>query len=919
MRRSRKRKWLTGVAVLLAMFAGTLLAAPRVLNLQRVHDALERRFSAALGRPVEAGRLDVSFIGGPRIVAENVSVAEDPRFGYEDFLRAPEMAAGVRWQSLLVGRLEFGTIVLTRPSFNVVRAGDGTWNLRTWLPAASGEGRAAAKGDPRVAPTGSGIGARLARVEIDGGRINFKRGVDKIAFALTNVDGFLERRDANAWQVDLRAVPMRAGIAVQEPGVIEVLGVVRAPAPGTSPADVSVAWAEASLSDALRLTVGHDYGVRGGGSMEAQIRWPTAGSSNPLEPIARPTPVGSLTLAVRLAGVHRWDLPSRTADPALNLRVQADWVRPLVVNIVNGVLEAPGSNVRFSGWLSPGAQQPGASLRVISSAISLGDLFNWYRAFRPGVSDAVTVEGHSGIDLEVLGWPPRLERAVMASGGATVRLSAGAARDESLTMGRAELRFSRDARRQESTLRLQPVTLTFGDPRRESAASSVRAGTLRVEAAVFPARKWQAEWAVAGQTARAEQWWAAAGALGIPHVSAWAANGWGVQGPAMVRMRWSGSAWPLSVVPEGLLDLSGARVQGLFMNQPARLGNARLEIAGGERRVTFSNAQVLGATWNGTLRAKFGEPWQVALNADELDAAELDRWLNPGSAQASPGILARLGGDAAALEVPAGVRAAGRLSVAQLTVGAMTLRRVRGNIAVEAGRAWQVRLNDAQADFFGGNAQGDFTARYDAGAGRPEYRAVVNLTGVNVATVAAASTRTEGLFQGLLAGSLNISAAGAGRDALLGSLEISGAAQIRNARTRLADLPGSLRSGELRRGSSEFPLAEGEFGLDAEKRLQIASLRLTLPVRAPVISTIGSQATIRASDERPLAANQVDVYGNVEWFGVPETRLSLDIFVPNAARNPVPAAGADARGARGRVFQLRGTLAAPQLTPAGQQ
>jgi hypothetical protein len=180
------------------------------------------------------------------------------------------------------------------------------------------------------------------------------------------------------------------------------------------------------------------------------------------------------------------------------------------VEVKSSVLEGPGSNVRFSGQLAPGAQRPDGLLHVVSSAISLNDLFNWYRAFRWGVSDAITVEGHSGVDLEIRGWPPRLERAAMASSGATVRFGTGAPPEQTLTMGRAELRFLRDERRRESRLELQPVTLTFGDPRRESASSSVRAGTLRVDATVSPSKNWQAEWSVAGQTARAQQWWAAA-------------------------------------------------------------------------------------------------------------------------------------------------------------------------------------------------------------------------------------------------------------------------------------------------------------------------------------------------------------------------------------------------------------------------
>ncbi len=906
MTRSRKRKLLMAALALLAAWIGLNIAAPYILKNERVKRALSARLASALGRPVEVGRFDVSLIGGPRLEAESVSVGEDPRFGYEYFLRAERLTAGLRWRALLRLRLEFGTLQLARPSFNVVQSADGGWNLRSWMPATR------ASSAPGGAAAGAGV-ASLVRVEFDGGRINFKRGVDKHPLALIAVEGFVERNDDGAWRIDLQAMPMRAGVAAQQPGILEVRGVVQSAQPGSSPADVSVQWADASVSDALRLVIGHDYGMRGNASLQAQIGWP--GSWPPGQILSAPTAVGTLRMEARLTNVHRWDLPARAADPAVNLRVDGNWRWPFSLVVSNGLLEAPGSNVRFSGNLSAGAPQPPASLRVISSAISLNDLFSWYRAFRPGVSEAITVEGHSGVDLEIRGWPPRVERAVMATGGGAMRVAGAAAGGEPLSFGPAELRFTRDARARSSRIELRPVMLSFGDPRRESVASSVRTGTLRVDGFVAPSANWRAEWNLAGQTARAERWWAAAAALGVPHLAAWAANGWGVEGPAAIRMHWRGTAWPAALEAGGTLDVSGGTLRGAFLNQPVRLGVARVELGPGERRVTFNNAQLFGGAWSGTLRSRVGQPWEVALTTERLDAAQTEHWLNPAARQGAPGILQRFAGSTGSTaELPAGLRATGRLNVAQFTLGRLTLRRLRGALKLETGAAWSVTLADAQADFFGGAAQGSFTAQFDTAARQPAYKADVNLNKVSLPALAAASARTAGLFDGQLGGRVSISAAGIGRDALLQSLQISGQVQLQRPRYLAMDLAASLRAGEMRRGTSEFTSASGEFGLDAERRLQIASLRLTLPAgRAPVLSTIGASATIPLGDERPLAVNQVDVSGNLEWFAVPETRLNLDIFVPNPVRSELAVNGTQGRG-RGGVFHLRGTLAAPQFT-----
>ena len=115
-------------------------------------------------------------------------MAEDPHFGNEYFLRAETLTAGLRWPALFSGRFEFGTLSLLRPSLNLVRDSDGHWNIERWLPPAP------------VWRISSGIcrsiscsewfpAARLYRIDVDAGRINFKQRDDKSPFALLDVSG----------------------------------------------------------------------------------------------------------------------------------------------------------------------------------------------------------------------------------------------------------------------------------------------------------------------------------------------------------------------------------------------------------------------------------------------------------------------------------------------------------------------------------------------------------------------------------------------------------------------------------------------------------------------------------------------------------------------------------------------------------
>ena len=71
-----------------------------------------RALVASFGRPVDVARFDFSLLDGARLEAHSVTVAEDPHFGNEYFLRAETLTAGLRWLPLLSGRFEFGSAVL---------------------------------------------------------------------------------------------------------------------------------------------------------------------------------------------------------------------------------------------------------------------------------------------------------------------------------------------------------------------------------------------------------------------------------------------------------------------------------------------------------------------------------------------------------------------------------------------------------------------------------------------------------------------------------------------------------------------------------------------------------------------------------------------------------------------------------------
>ena len=189
----------------------------RALRTDAARRYLIAHLAASFGRPVEVARFDFSLLDGARLEAHSVTVAEDPHFGNEYFLRADTLTAGLRWSALLSGRFEFGTLSLSAPQLESgARRGRP---LEHRALAATRFTSCVSSGICRPAGR-SRESAHLYRIQVDGGRINFKQLDDKSPFALLDVSGQVEQDSAGRWQLDLEARPMRAGVELQDIGML---------------------------------------------------------------------------------------------------------------------------------------------------------------------------------------------------------------------------------------------------------------------------------------------------------------------------------------------------------------------------------------------------------------------------------------------------------------------------------------------------------------------------------------------------------------------------------------------------------------------------------------------------------------------------------------------------------------------------
>jgi hypothetical protein len=211
-------------------------------------------------------------------------------------LRADTVTAYLRLSSLWRGRLEIGTLSLENPSLNLVRRTDGHWNIEELVERTSQVPSApTAKASPESRP-------RFPYIEATAGRINFKLGLVKKAFAFSDADFALWLQSENEWGVRLEGRPMRSDVPVSDTGLLRMEGrFQRASALRDTPLSMRVNFTRGQLGQITALIYGRDRGWRGGISSAASL----AGTPASL----------AVTLDARVDDFRRYDIALGEALP----------------------------------------------------------------------------------------------------------------------------------------------------------------------------------------------------------------------------------------------------------------------------------------------------------------------------------------------------------------------------------------------------------------------------------------------------------------------------------------------------------------------------------------------------------------------------------------------------------------------------
>jgi hypothetical protein len=812
---NRLRTWWKPALVLAALLVATQAGVSLLVRTRSVHTFLTEHLGLAFGRPVEVAHFNVLLLPRPRLDADRVTIGEDPAFGSEYFLRAEHLTAGLRWTGLLRAHFEFGTLSLSRPSLILVRNHEGRWNLERWLPPANASARS--YGPPLIVTPAN----RLRRIDIDDGRINFKMADEKLAFAFTGVSGRVEQVSPGRWQLRLAAQPWRSGAALQSAGTVIVQGDVAGTSARLQPAQIHVHWGEVSLADLLRLFRGRDYGVRGVFALDA-----TAKSGTPDLAHAQDAQPGdwSYSIQARAAQIHRWDLTERADNPHVNASLLGR------LNIVSGdvhaarvVIETSKSNLRGTARAAISAE-PVWEIRVDSAGIQAADALAWYRAFQPGVDDAVSVEQYFTGEMTLRGWPLELREAAFSSQGGEARVPEllSALRIGAVEGGRAR-----------GTLTIEPVRVSYGVPSRAEPTSALalkRRAANESRGAVnigltHDFEKRVGGVSIDGHVEKVEDVLKVAAAFGRP-----LNHGWELAGAAGASLRWEWSGAPLHARWNGKIEMAKGELQAAGLNQPLQLSKTRVEWKDGARAADIGEIDGFGGVWSGTISqaaatsADGGAKWNFQLHGDHLDAAELDRWIGP---RARPSWLRRLlpsllGGAATpspvASELVRRIDADGELRIDEFTMEKVKLEQVK---VVGALHDLHLEVRDAAAQWAGGTVHAKVNARF---LPRPAYDVTAELDRLNLAQLPAPPRVTE-RFAGTASGTLHLTTQGVGREELLEHLAGRGDIRMRDVEFHGWDVSASVADGEPRTGHSRWAAGEGAFTL-RDRGIALAGLRL---------------------------------------------------------------------------------------------
>jgi AsmA protein len=117
------------IGIVIVVLLLVVIALPFVINVNTFRPKLESDLSAALGREVKVGNLSLSILSGS-VGAQDLSIADDPAFSKDPFIRAKSLKVGVEIMPLIFSKAVHVTdLTLEEPQISLLKSAAGKWNF----------------------------------------------------------------------------------------------------------------------------------------------------------------------------------------------------------------------------------------------------------------------------------------------------------------------------------------------------------------------------------------------------------------------------------------------------------------------------------------------------------------------------------------------------------------------------------------------------------------------------------------------------------------------------------------------------------------------------------------------------------------------------------------------------------------------
>lgn len=139
-----RQRWVKIAGIAIAVVLLILVVTPFFVNADSFRPTLENQLSSALGRKVTMGKLSFS-LWSASLTANNVAVADDPKFETAPFFQARSLHIGIHpWSLVFSHAVEVRKFVADSPEIHLISGPNGTWNYSTLASGSSGSGSASA-------------------------------------------------------------------------------------------------------------------------------------------------------------------------------------------------------------------------------------------------------------------------------------------------------------------------------------------------------------------------------------------------------------------------------------------------------------------------------------------------------------------------------------------------------------------------------------------------------------------------------------------------------------------------------------------------------------------------------------------------------------------------------------------------------